>query len=220
MLIKDIKACRKKYQVIYCDPPWSYRGQVQRGGADQDYSSSAAEYYTTLAIEDLCKMGDVIKRIADPEGCLLYLWYTPPILDDAVALTKAWGFKHATTAFVWVKKSDDKLVYDKNTGNLVKIVPGKFQVNPGHYTMSSCEMVNVSKRKKVPVPRGARNVRQVLFEPRTTHSAKPLEVRNRITQLHPLQKKIELFSRFDQSAPNPGNWDDWGMDIGSVPWTP
>ena len=122
--------------------------------------------------------------------------------------------------FVWVKKSDDKLIYDKNTGNLIKIIPGKVQVNPGHYTLSSCEMVNVAKRKKVPVPRGARNVRQVVFEPRTTHSAKPLEVRNRITQMHPLQKKIELFSRFDQSAPNPGNFDDWGMDLGSVPWTP
>ena len=177
MLIKDIKACRKTYQVIYADPPWSYRGQVQRGGKDQDYSSSAAEYYTTLPIDDLCKMGDIIKRLADPEGCLLYLWYSPPIMEDAMKVTEAWGFKHATTAFVWVKKSDDKLVYDKKTGNLVKIIPGKFQINPGHYTMSSCEMVNVSKRKKVPVPRGARNVRQVVFEPRTTHSAKPLEVR-------------------------------------------
>jgi N6-adenosine-specific RNA methylase IME4 len=149
-------------------------------------------------------MGPTIKKLADPEGCLLYLWYSPPILEDAMRLQKEWGFKHATTAFVWVKTKDGQ----------------KLQVNPGHYTMSSCEMVNVSKRKKVPVPRGSRSVRQVVFEPRTSHSSKPDEVRHRINQMHPLQKKIELFSRFDQSLPNPGNFDHWGMDIGSVPWTP
>jgi hypothetical protein len=86
--------------------------------------------------------------------------------------------------------------------------------------MSTCEMVNVGTRKRVPVPRGARNVRQVVFAPRTGHSEKPLDVRHRITQMHPLQKKIELFSRFDQAQPNPGGWDDYGMDVGSVPWVP
>lgn len=203
-LIKDLKKCNNKYQVIYADPPWSYRGQVQRGGADQKYSSSAAEYYATLPVDDLCKMGDLIKKLADPEGCLLYLWYSPPILEDAMKVTEAWGFSHATTAFVWVKTKDGKTL----------------QVNPGHYTMSSCEMVNVSKVRRVPVPRGSRKERQVIFEPRTKHSCKPLEARHRITRMHPLQKKIELFSRFDQSQPNPGGWDDFGMDIGSVPWTP
>lgn len=203
-LVKDLKKCNNKYQIIYADPAWSYRGQVQRGGKDQDYSSSAAEYYATLPIEDLCKMGDDIKRISDPEGCLLYLWYSPPILEDAMRLTEAWGFKHATTAFVWVKTKDGQTL----------------QVNPGHYTMSSCEMVNVAKVKRVPKPRGARNIRQVVFAPRTAHSAKPLEVRERITQMHPLQNKIELFSRFDQKKANDPLWSDWGMDVGSVPWIP
>jgi N6-adenosine-specific RNA methylase IME4 len=203
-LVKDITKVNTKYQVILADPPWSFRGQVQRGGKDQDYSSSAAEYYVTLPIEDLCKMGKDIKRISDPEGCLLYLWYSPPILEDAMRLTEAWGFKHATTAFVWVKTKDGV----------------NLQVNPGHYTMSSCEMVNVAKIKKVPTPRGARNIRQVVFAPRTNHSAKPLEVRERITQMHPLQKKLELFSRFDQTTATDMLWDDYGMDIGSVPWLP
>jgi N6-adenosine-specific RNA methylase IME4 len=220
MLVKDLKKTNNIYQVIYADPPWNYRGQVQHGGADKGYTSGANAFYPTLTIADLCAMAPTIGKLADPEGCLLYLWYTPPILDDAVALTRAWGFKHATTAFVWVKKSDDKLIYDKDTGKLIEIRQGKFQVNPGHYTMSTCEMVNVSKKKKVPVPRGARNVRQVVFAPRTGHSEKPLDVRHRINQMHPLQKKIELFSRFDQAQPNPGNFDDWGMDLGSVPWTP
>jgi len=86
--------------------------------------------------------------------------------------------------------------------------------------MSQCEMVNVGTIRRIPVPRGARNVRQFISEPRTSHSSKPVEVRNRIIQMHPLQQKIELFSRFDQSLPTVGNFDDWGLDLGSVPWIP
>ena len=113
-----------------------------------------------------------------------------------MALVKAWGFKYKTIAFVWDKQ----------------------RVNPGHYTMSQTEMVLVGTRKKVPTPRGARNVRQFLSLPRTSHSSKPVIIRDRIETMHPLQKRIELFSRFDQSLPT--TWDDWGKDIGSVPWVP
>lgn len=204
MLVHDIATTTKKYQVILADPPWSYRGQVQRGGKDQDYSSSADRYYATLSIDDLCKMGEDIKRITDPEGCLLYLWYSPPILEDAMRLTEAWGFTYATTAFVWVKTSNGQTL----------------QVNPGHYTMSSCEMVNVAKVRRVPKPRGSRNIRQVVFAPRTNHSSKPSEIRERITQMHPLQSKIELFSRVDQATQKDPLWDDFGMCIGSTPWIP
>ena len=198
MLVKDLKKCNNIYQVIYTDCPWSYRGQVQHGGAGKGYTSGANAFYNTLSVSDLCDMAPDIKRISDPEGCVLYMWYSPPILEDALKVMKAWGFKYKTCAFVWEKK----------------------RVNPGHFTMSQCEMVNVGTLKKIPVPRGARNIHQFLSQTRTSHSAKPLEVRHRINQMHPLQRKVELFSRFDQSAPNPGNWDDYGMQIGSVPWVP
>lgn len=197
-LIKDLRICNNIYQVIYVDPPWHYRGQVQHGGKDQPFTSSSSVFYPTLSINDLCDMKEAIKHIADPEGCVMYLWYSPPILLDAVRLMEEWGFRYGTCAFVWNKQ----------------------RVNPGHYTMSQCEMVNVGTLRRVPVPRGARNVRQLISEPRTNHSAKPTEARHRITQMHPLQKKIELFSRFDQSQSVSSGWDDWGMDIGSTPWIP
>ena len=197
MLVKDLTKCKKTYQVLYADPPWSYRGQVQHGGADKGFTSGADAFYPTLSIEDLCGMSETIKSLTDPEGCLLYLWYSPPILEDAMRLMEEWGFKYSTTAFVWNKE----------------------RVNPGHYTMSQCEMVNVGKVRRVPVPRGARNVRQYYSSPRTSHSAKPIEIRERITKMHPFQSKIELFSRFDQTK-GTGNWDDWGKDLGSVPWFP
>lgn len=198
MLVKDLKKCTNKYSVIYADPPWHYRGQVQHGGAGKGYTSGANAFYPTLTIRDLCDMRPTIEKIADPEGCALYLWYSPPILKDAMQLMEAWGFRYATCAFVW----------------------NKMRVNPGHYTMSQCEMVNVGTVRRIPIPRGARNIKQYYEAPRTSHSSKPTHFRHEITQMHPLQKKIELFSRFDQSQPNPGGWDDYGMDLGSVPWTP
>jgi N6-adenosine-specific RNA methylase IME4 len=196
-LIKDLRKSTDKYQVILVDPPWNYRGQVQHGGKDVGYTSGANAFYPTLTIDDLCGMGDAIKNITDPEGTCLYLWYTPPILEDAMRLVKEWGFKYKTIAFVWDKQ----------------------RVNPGHYTMSRTEMVLVGTKTRVPQPRGARNVQQFLSTPRTSHSTKPLEIRERINEMHPLQKKIELFSRFDQKKVT-NNWDDWGKDLGSVPWVP
>lgn len=196
-LIKNLKDCKNTYQVVYTDCPWHYRGQVQHGGQGAGYTSGANAFYPTLTVDDLCQMGDTIKRISDPEGCVLYMWYSPPILEDAMKVMEAWGFKYKTCAFVWNKK----------------------KVNPGHYTMSQCEMVNVGTLKRVPLPRGARNVYQYVEAPRTSHSAKPLIVRERINEMHPLQRKIELFSRFDQAKAT-SNFDDWGKDLGSVPWIP
>ena len=196
-LIKDLRKSTDKYQVIYADPPWHYRGSVQHGGKGVPYTSGANAFYPTLTLDDLCGMGDTIKNITDPDGACLYLWFTPPILEDAMSLVKAWGFKYKTIAFVWDKQ----------------------RVNPGHYTMSQTEMVIVGTKKRVPQPRGARNVQQFLSTPRTSHSTKPLEIRERINEMHPLQKKIELFSRFDQKKVT-NNWNDWGKDLGSVPWVP
>lgn len=197
-LVNDLKKCNGIYQIIYPDPPWSYRERVQHGGSDKGYTSHAGSFYTQLTVEQLCDMAPVIKNITDPKESLCYMWTAAPILEDSLRVMEAWGYDYKTIAFVWEK----------------------VMVNPGAYTMSSCEYVIVGKRGRIPKPRGARNVRQFIQEKRTTHSAKPLEVRERITQMHPLQRKLELFSRFDQKNATDPLWDDWGQDLGSVPWIP
>ena len=39
----------KKYEIIYCDPPWDYKGQVQtgKGGVDSD---SAQKHYACIKL--------------------------------------------------------------------------------------------------------------------------------------------------------------------------
>ena len=104
-------------------------------------------------------------------------------LDEAVSLGKAWGFKYITVAFIWDKQ----------------------KVVVGNYTMSQCEYVLVFKRGRIPQPRGARNIQQLLSQKSGRHAAKPHEIRSRIDAMFPTQRKIELFARNSADG-----WTIWG----------
>ena len=171
------------YQIIYADPPWDYKGQLQHAGPGSVDTGGAVRHFPTVTLADLKTLS--VLDLASHD-CLLFLWATSPHLDQAIDLGKAWGFAWSTVAFVWDKQ----------------------RVNPGFYTMSQCELCLVFKRGRIPSPRGARNVRQLVSELRGPHSTKPDEVRRRIEQMFPEQRKIELFAR----EPVPG-WDTWGAEV-------
>jgi len=83
----------------------------------------------------------------------------------------------------------------------------KQKTNPGFYTLSQCELCLVFKRGRIPQPRGARNIRQLVSAGRGPHSEKPAEVRQHIEAMFPTQSRIELFSR--EHAPG---WTAWGLE--------
>ena len=80
--------------------------------------------------------------------------------------------------------------------------------NPGQYTLSNCELCLVFKRGRIPRPRGARNIQQLIRAQRKTHSEKPLEVMYSIEKMFPTQDKIELFARRKYDG-----WSVWGLDV-------
>ncbi len=183
----------KKYDVIYADPPWDYGGKLQfdkssKGINDLDpdkkiFISSASFKYPTLKTSELKKLQlDEISK----DNCLLFMWTTNPHLEQALELGKTWGFDYKTVAFVW-----DKMNH-----------------NPGQYTLSNCELCLLFKKGKIPTPRGARNVQQLVRVPRGKHSEKPIEVLEGITRMFPTQNKIELFARNKNEG-----WDCWGLDV-------
>jgi N6-adenosine-specific RNA methylase IME4 len=114
------------------------------------------------------------------------MWATSPHLAQAIELGEAWGFQYRTVGFVW-----DKMNH-----------------NPGQYTLSNTELCLIFKRGKIPQPRGARNVQQLIRAPRGKHSEKPAEVLEAINRMFPTQDKIELFAR--RSAKG---WTVWGLDM-------
>lgn len=187
------KLPNKKYQILYIDPPWNYGGKMQfdRSSVDKKhfnpkkkiFISAANLKYPTLKLRDLKKLN--VQSITAPDA-LLFMWTTGPQLENALKLGKAWGFDYKTVAFVW-----DKMNH-----------------NPGHYTMSQTEQVLLFKHGRIPKPRGARNIRQLVRVKRTVHSKKPLEVAKRIQLMFPKQAKIELFAR-DKKP----HFDAWGLDV-------
>lgn len=186
----------KRYDIIYADPPWDYGGKMQfdkssKSAAEIDLGKkifiSAANFkYPTVKTKDLKNIP--IDEIAS-DDCLLFMWVTNPHLAQGIELGEAWGFKYKTVAFVW-----NKMVH-----------------NPGQYTMSYCELCLVFKRGRIPQPRGARNMKQLIEEKRTKHSKKPKEVLESIEKMFPSQSKIELFAR-----EKPEGWDVWGLDVREI----
>ncbi|WP_083236031.1 MT-A70 family methyltransferase [Halomonas caseinilytica] len=183
----------KTYDIIYADPPWDYGGKMQFDKSSKSaekidigkniFISAANFKYPTIKTKDMKKIP--IHEIAS-DDCLLFMWVTNPHLAQGIELGQAWGFEYKTVAFVW-----DKMVH-----------------NPGQYTMSYCELCLVFKRGKIPRPRGARNVKQLVRTPRQAHSVKPMEVLRGIEEMFPTQSKIELFARNKVDG-----WDSWGLDV-------
>ena len=175
-----------KFQIIYADPCWDYKGQKQHNGKGGKDTGGAKTHYQTMNLKQLKKLP--VPEIAD-DDCLLFMWSTSPHLDQAIDLLRHWGFKWSTIGFVWDKQ----------------------KVNPSFYTMSQVEICLIGKKGRIPKPRGARNIRQFLSEKRTRHSAKPSEVRKRIELMFPEQSKIELFAREETEG-----WHVWGNEVEST----
>ncbi|MBI4154736.1 transcriptional regulator [Candidatus Woesearchaeota archaeon] len=183
----------KKYDIIYADPPWDYNGKLQFDKTSKSvdkidlsrkiFISSASFKYPTLKLEELKKLK--LQEIAK-DDCLLFMWTSNPHLAQAIELAEAWEFEYRTVAFVW-----DKMNH-----------------NPGQYTLSNCELCLVFKKGKIPTPRGARNIQQLVRSKRNGHSEKPIEVMQRIEKMFPTQDKIELFARKKYDG-----WDVWGLDV-------
>jgi len=183
------------YDIIYADPPWDYNGKMQYdktsikteniGFEKNIFISSATFKYPTVKLRDLKGLG--VNSITSSD-CLLFLWTTGPHMSNAIELGNAWGFEYKTIAFVW-----DKMMH-----------------NPGRYTLSQVELCLVFKKGRIPSPRGARNVRQLIQFPRGKHSEKPEIVIDGITKMFPTQRKIELFARKNYIG-----WDNWGLEIPS-----
>jgi N6-adenosine-specific RNA methylase IME4 len=182
-----------KFDIIYADPPWHYNGKLQFDKSSKSkekidlnkkiFVSTAAFKYPTLKLNELKKLE--VKNISKKD-CILFMWTTNPHLEQALELGKAWGFEYRTVAFVW-----NKMVH-----------------NPGQYNLSYCELCLLFKSGKIPNPRGARNIKQLINVKRKSHSEKPIEVLNSINQMFPKQKKIELFARNRNKG-----WSAWGLDI-------
>ena len=66
------------YAVIYADPPWDYKGQLQHAGSGSADTGGAARHYPTATLDDLKRLE--VGSIAGQDS-LLFMWATNPHLD-------------------------------------------------------------------------------------------------------------------------------------------
>jgi len=176
----------KKYNIIYADPPWTYKVWSKKGEgrtAQSHYNCMTKEQIQQLPVEDICA-----------KDCVLFLWVTYPCLEEGLELIKKWGFIYKTCAFSWIKL------------NKKKDTPF---VDMGYYTRANNEICLLATKGK-PLKRVNKNVKQIVLSKIRQHSRKPDEVRTRIVDLFGDLPRIELFAR--QKAEG---WDVWGNEVKS-----
>lgn len=163
----DIFNTDKKYNIIYADPPWSYK--------DKKCSGACEKHYTTMTIEDIKKLP--VKNLADTD-CTLFLWVTYPQLKEGLDLIDAWGFKYKTIGFQWVKLNRKSRTYFFGLER---------------WTRGNTECCLIATKGKP--SRISASVSQLIVEPIERHSKKPAVVRDKIIELMGDLPRIELFSR-------------------------
>ena len=181
---------KKKYQIIYADPPWSYGGRKLNtftGGKE------IIDHYPTMETKEICELP--IKEIAD-KNCVLFLWVVYPKLEDAFKVINSWGFRYSTVAFEWIK------LISPYKFKLVQFM-GANVVGGG---VELCLLARKGNLKRI-----ARNIKRMIIEARKRHSEKPnKEARERIIRLFGDLPRIELFARQKTEG-----WDVWGNEVKS-----
>lgn len=172
-----------KHQVIYADPPWTYKVWSKKGEG-----RTASSHYDVMDLEDIKALP--VADLAD-DNCVLFMWATYPNLREAFEVIDAWGFTYKTVAFTWVKKN--------------KIKDSWFW-GMGYWTRANAEICLLATKGNP--KRQSSAVHQVVDAKIMKHSQKPDEVRSRIVELCGDVPRIELFAR--QTAQG---WASWGNEL-------
>ena len=168
----------QRYGVIVADPEWRFEPYSRETGMDR----AADNHYPTSLTEFILER-DVASIAAD--DCVLFLWATVPMLQDALEVLKAWGFKYKSHA-VW----------------------DKVHIGTGYWFRNRHELLLVGTKGDIPAPAMGDQFASVMTIARKEHSAKPEQFLEMIEQYFPNVPKIELNRR---GAARPG-WHAWGNE--------
>ena len=171
---------KKQYNIIYADPPWSYRDKASAGkrGASYKYQLQDQNWICSLPV-----------RTISANDCVLFLWITMPKLNDVMEVIDYWGFKYKTVGFTWVKKNKKQDSWFWGMGNWTRA------------NAEICLLATKGNPKRVNA-----GVHSVIDTPVAEHSKKPDIVRDRIVTLCGDLPRIELFAR--QTACGWDSWGD------------
>lgn len=117
-------------------------------------------------------------------AAMLFMWTTAPMLARSLPILDAWGFRYVS-----------QLIWDKG------------RIGTGFWVRNRHEIVLVAKRGKFPCPRPAPFPDSVIVAPAREHSRKPEALQDRIDEVWPDHRRLEMFAR----GQRPG-WDVFGNE--------
>jgi N6-adenosine-specific RNA methylase IME4 len=179
---KILKLPRGSFGAILADPPWHFEVWSFKAG----YGRHARRHYRTMSVDQISAL-----PVADiaAKNCVLFMWITWPMLEHALEVIAAWGFKYKTCGFAWLKVDAAQKVW----------------AGTGYWTRANSEVCLLATRGH-PKRRHA-DVRQGIIAPRREHSRKPDGVHERIERLVG-GPYLELFARQRRRG-----WRCWGNEV-------
>jgi site-specific DNA-methyltransferase (adenine-specific) len=136
-----------------------------------------------MTVNEICNLP--VNEISEKDS-VLFLWVTSPLLEDAFAVIKSWGFKYKTS-FVW-----DKVKH-----------------NMGHYNSVRHEFLLIATKGSC-VPDNKKLYDSVqTIERNDNHSEKPIEFLDIIDDIYNYGNKLEMFCRNIKKE----KWYGWGNEI-------
>lgn len=171
--------------VLVADPPWLMRDHLP--GATR----GASKQYKCLPLDKIA-LFDLPLAVRTAPNAVLFLWRLSSMLEEALVVARAWGFR-----------PHSELVWQKLTSG------GKAHFGMGRILRGSHEACLIATRGKAPP--AVRNVRSVFEAPVGAHSEKPDAFYDLVTTLYPRSPRYELFAR----RVRPG-WQQHGKELGKL----
>jgi len=176
----------KRFGVILADPPWAYdcTSPTAANYETLDGDSNPAgisHYYDTMTAEQIAAMP--VREIAE-ENSVLFLWATNPLMPEAFAVLKAWGYKYKTL-----------LTWEKENGK-----------GMGYWFRGVTEHCLLGVRGDVKAFRSP--IKNLIRNKVGRHSAKPEQMHEIIESVTQGMERVELFARLHRPR-----WTAWGNQV-------
>lgn len=177
-----IASTRGRFGTILADPPWQFQNRT--GKMAPEHKRLAR--YETMALQDIKELP---VHMFAAERSHLYLWVPNAMLEDGLAVMRAWGFQYKSN-IVWHKIRKDG---------------GSDGRGVGFYFRNVTELILFGVRGKAvrTLPPGRRQVNLIGTRKRE-HSRKPDEL-YRLVESCSWGPYLELFARTRRE-----NWTVWG----------
>ncbi len=183
------------FRVVVCDAPWKFADKLPgiRG---------AESHYPCMSTPDLCEL--VLPPIAD--DAILFQWSVASMLEDAIAVTSAWGFD-LKSQLVWVKSKKGIVAADDYVPTV-----GDLAFGMGRSVRAAHETCLIATRGKYSKLIKNKSIRSVFFAEREVHSRKPEIFFDLVESLTGGEGPyLELFSRRRRAG-----WVTLGSDLGTT----